>query len=48
MHYNHHQSIWDQSWPRLPMTTSGTAQQGTFGNHATAKHSKNRREEKGK
>ena len=29
-------SIPDQSYPRLPTTTSGAAQQGTCGNYATA------------
>ena len=40
---NHYQSIPDRSWPGLPMTASGVAQQGTCGNYATAKQSENNR-----
>ena len=40
---NHYQSIPDRSWPGLPMTASGVAQQGTCGNYATAKQSENKR-----
>ena len=39
---NHYQSIPDRSRPGLPTTASGVAQQGTCGNYATAKHSKNK------
>ena len=46
MHYNH-QSIPDQSWPGLPTTALGVAQQGTCGNYATAEHSKNKRRKRG-
>ena len=35
-------SIPDRSRPGLPTTASGVAQQGTCGNYATAKHSKNK------
>ena len=35
-------SIPDQLRPRLPMTASGVAQQGTCENYATAKHNKNK------
>ena len=41
-------SILDRSLPGLPTTTSGAAQQGTCGNYATAKHSKNKRRERRK
>ena len=44
---NHYQSILDQSRPGLPTTASGVAQQGTCGNYATAKHSKNKSRERG-
>ena len=39
---NHCQSIPDRSRPGLPTSTSGVAQQGTCGNYATAKQSKNK------
>ena len=39
--------ILDRSWPRLPTTASGVAQQGTCGNYATAKHSKNKSRKRG-
>ena len=39
--------ILDRSWPRLPATASGVAQQGTCGNYATAKHSKNKSRKRG-
>ena len=44
---NHYQSIPDRSRPGLPTTASGVAQQGTFGNYATAKHSKNKSRKRG-
>ena len=44
--HNHYQFIPDQSQPRLPMTASGVAQQGTCGNYATAKYSENKRRER--
>ena len=44
---NHYQSIPDQSRPGLPMTASGVAQQGTWENYATAKHSENKRRMRG-
>ena len=40
-------SIPDQSRPGLPTTASGVAQQGTYGNYATAKHSENKRRKRG-
>ena len=44
---NHYQSIPDRSRPGLPTTTSGVAQQSTFGNYATANHSENKSRKKG-
>ena len=44
---NHYQSIPDRSRPGLPTTASGVAQQGTCGNYATAKHSKNKSRKRG-
>ena len=44
---NHYQSILDQSCPRLPMTASGVAQQGTCENYATAKQSENKSRKRG-
>ena len=44
---NHYQSIPDRSRPGLPTTPSGVAQQGTCGNYATAKHSKNKSRKRG-
>ena len=35
-------SVRDRSWPELPTTTSGAAQQGTCENYATVKHSENK------
>ena len=35
------------SWPGLPITASGVAQQGTCGNYAIAEHSKNKRRKRG-
>ena len=46
--HNHCQSIPDQLRPGLLMTASGVAQQGTCGNYATAKQSKNSSEKHGK
>ena len=43
-----YQSIPDRSWPGLPTTVSGVAQQGTYGNYATAKHSKNKNRKRGR
>ena len=45
--HNHYQSIPDWSRPRLPMTASGVAQQGTCENYATAKHSENKSRKRG-
>ena len=45
--HNHYQSIPDRSRPGLPMTASGVAQQGTCGNYAIAKHSKNKSRKRG-
>ena len=45
MRYNY-KSILDQSWPGLPMSTLGVAQQGTCRNYATAKYNKNKRRKK--
>ena len=47
MHYDH-ESIPNQSWPRLPTTTSGVAWQGTCGNYVTAEHSENKRRKRGR
>ena len=44
---NHYQSIPDRSRPGLPTTASGVTQQGTCGNYATAKHSKNKSRKRG-
>ena len=44
---NHCQSIPDRSKPGLPTTASGVAQQGTCGNYATAKQSKNKSRKRG-
>ena len=44
---NHCQSIPDRSRPGLPMTTSGVAQQGTCGNYAITKHTKNKSRKRG-
>ena len=44
---NHYQSIPDRSRPGIPTTASGVAQQGTCGNYATAKHSKNKIRKRG-
>ena len=44
---NHYQSIPNRSRPGLPTTASGVAQQGTCGNYATAKHSKNKSRKRG-
>ena len=44
---NHCQSIPDRSRPGLPTTASGVAQQGTCGNYATAKQSKNKSRKRG-
>ena len=40
-------SILDQSWPRLPTTASGVAQQGTCQNYATAKHRESKSRKRG-
>ena len=40
---NHYQSTPHLSRPGLPTTALSVAQQGTFGNYATAKHSENKR-----
>ena len=40
-------SIPDRSRPGLPPTASGVAQKGTYGNYATAKHSKNKSRKNG-
>ena len=40
-------SIPDRSRPRLPMTASGVARQGTCGNYATAGLSENKRRKRG-
>ena len=40
-------SISNQSQPGLPKTTSSVAQQGTFGNYATAKHSEKKSRKRG-
>ena len=40
-------SIADRSRPGLPTTASGVAQQGTFGNYATAKHRENKSRKRG-
>ena len=39
--------ILDQLQPGLPTTTSGIAQQGTYGNYATARHNENKRRKRG-
>ena len=44
---NHFQSIPDRSRSGLPTTASGVAQQGTCGNYATAKQSKNKSRKRG-
>ena len=44
---NHCKSIPDRSRPGLPTTASGVAQQGTCGNYATAKQSKNKSRKRG-
>ena len=44
---NHCKSIPDRSWPGLPTTASGVAQQGTCGNYATAKQSENKSRKRG-
>ena len=44
---NHCQSIPNRSRPGLPTTASGVAQQGTCGNYATAKQSKNKSRKRG-
>ena len=41
-------SIPDRSRPGLPTTASGVAQQGTCGNYAAAKHSKNKNRKRGR
>ena len=43
----HYQSIPDRSRPGLPTTASRVAQQGTCGNYATAKQSKNKSRKRG-
>ena len=43
----HNQSIPDWSRPELPSTASGVAQQGTYGNYATAKHNENKSRKRG-
>ena len=45
---NHYQSIPDRSRAGLPTTASGVAQQGTCGNYAADKHSKNKSRKKGR
>ena len=44
---NHCKSISDRSRPGLPTTASGVPQQGTCGNYATAKQSKNKSRKRG-
>ena len=44
---DHCQSIPDRLRPGLPMTASDVAKQGTCGNYATAKHSKNKSRKRG-
>ena len=44
---NHYQSMPNRSWPGLPTTASGVAQQGTCGNYATAKQRENKRRKRG-
>ena len=44
---NHCQSIPDRSRPGLPTTALAVAQQGTFGNYATAKQSENKSRKRG-
>ena len=46
MHYLDN-SILDWLQPRLPMTTSGVAQQGTCRNYDIAEHSENERRKRG-
>ena len=44
---NINKSIPDRSWPGLPTTASGVAQQGICENYATAKHSENKSRKRG-
>ena len=46
MHCND-ESILDQSWPALPMTTSSASQQGTCENYVNAQHNTNKRIKRG-